>query len=119
MQLETNARNAMIAALGTLHNSGQFRLETSGGVAVATLGFAASAFGAPATGVITAAAFTPDTAAVGGVVSRARTFTSGGAAPIATLTAGLSGAEVIMASMTIPAGATVTITSMTMTQPAS
>ena len=117
MILETNARNAMIAALGTLHNSGTFVLETSGGVEIATLTFAASAFGAPATGVITAAAITADTSATGGTVGRARTFT--GATPIATLTVGLSAAEVIMASLTVPVGATVNVTSLTMTQPAS
>jgi len=118
MILETNARNAMIGALATLHNGGELRLETSGNVEIATLPMSATAFGAAASGVVTANAITADAVATGGTVTKCSAYTSG-AAKIIEMTAGTSGTEVIVSVGAIPAGATVTMTALQYTMPAS
>jgi len=118
MILQTNARNAMAQALATLHDGGTLKLETAGNVEVATMTFAATAFGAPATGVVTAAAIGPDAVATGGTVTKGSTYTSA-AAKIVEMTAGTSGTEIILSVSNIPAGATVTVTSLQYTMPAS
>ncbi len=117
--LSTAGRNAACDGIVDLLNSGTLELQTSGDVEVATLTFAATAFGAASTGVATAGTITSDTSATGGTASKGIMKTSG-AAEIASLTAGVSGsgADIIMTSLTVGAGDTVGCSAMTVTVPA-
>lgn len=119
MTLSTAARNAMISALGTLLNSGSIRFNTAGAVQVALIGFGATAFGAPATGVITANAMSADTNAAGGTVASALLRDSG-AATVITATVSVTGGagEFQLSTLTIGAGDTVSVSPLTITQPA-
>lgn len=119
MQLDTTARNALANAFGGLFASGStLQFRTSGGAGVATIGLASTPFGAAATGVITAGATTPDTNAAGGTVANA-VLRDATTAIRATLTVGTSGAEILLSTLSIPAGATVSLSSLTITAPAS
>lgn len=88
------------------------------GTLLATLTFSATAFGATSSaGVATASAITSDSSADNtGTATWARVL-NGSAAPVMDLSVGTSAAEVILDSVSIVAGGTVSITSMTVTQP--
>ena len=118
--LETNARNAAADAVAALCNSGDIRFETSGDNEVALCAFGATAFGAAATGVATANAISDDTSAAGGTIDHAYLRTTG-STPImkATCTATSGGGDFELSSLVIGAGDTVSVTSLTLTQPAS
>lgn len=122
MILETVARNAMCDALVDLLDggtgAGYIQFETSGDVEVATLPLNATAFGAASTGTATANAITSDTNATGGTIEHA-SFYNGDDAKIFELTCGTSGAEIILSSLVISASDTVSMSSLTITQPAS
>lgn len=115
--LETNARNAAANAVGALLNGGTLEFQTSGGVEVATLTFDATAFGAAASGVITANAITEDADVTGGTITQFVAKTSAAAAVFGG-TVGTSGADINLTSTTLAAGETLSITSFTYTQPA-
>jgi hypothetical protein len=122
MQLETIARNALADAFDDLVNTGsgtaRFRLETSGGTAVATISLQNPAFGAASNGVITLQG-TPlqDTNAAGGTVARGAIYNRNDAR-VSISNAATSGAEITVSSTTIGAGETVTLSSLTVTVPA-
>jgi acyl-coenzyme A thioesterase PaaI-like protein len=97
-------------------NSGTLEIQTSGDVEVATCGFAATAFGAAAAGVATAGAITADADATGGTAAKAQLKNSGGTA-IVNCSVGTSGEDINLSSVTIGAGDTVEITSLTYTAP--
>lgn len=118
--LATAARNAGIAAIGVLMNSGHVQFQTAANSPVATCNFGSTAFGAPATGVITANAIADDTNAAGGVIDHAILQSSANATEITlTCTAVGGGGEIELTSLTIGAGDTLSLTSLTLTQPAS
>lgn len=118
MFLETTARNALVGAFGNLFASGsKLRFRTAAPATVATLNLNTTPFGAPATGVITANAISPDTNAVGGVTTTAILMSVGDVTQ-ATMSVGTSAAEIILSTTTIPAGATVSVSSLTITMPA-
>lgn len=123
MILETAMRNALANAFDDAVNAdaspGYAQLETSGDAEVATFTFSDPAFGAAATGVITLAD-TPiqDTSATGGTVAQMSIY-DGAATKLAEAVAATSGEEVTVSSTTIGALETVTLTSLTVTVPAS
>ena len=116
MVLATAARNAAVEAFTDLLDSGDIRFETSGDVEVATCTFAATAFGAAATGVVTAAAIGDDTSATGGLVDHCQLRNSGGTSQ-AECTCGLAATDFVLTSLTIGVGDKVSVTSLTVTQP--
>lgn len=120
--LETAARNAACNAIVDLIDAGAgagtLRFETSGDVEVATLTFSDPAFGNAATGVATASAITSDTNATGGTIAQASIYDSD-SNKVLEATCGTSGAEINLSSLTIGAGDTVSISSLTVTVPAS
>ena len=118
--LETVMRNAMADAIDTQINSGTAAtlvFETSGDVEVATLTFGDPAFGAAATGVITANSITDDTSATGGTVAQASIYAD--AAKQMEMTVATSGAESNMSSLVVAASETVSCSALTITVPAS
>jgi len=121
--LETVARNAACDAIVDLIDggtgAGDLVFETSGDVEVATLPFSATAFGAASSGVATAAG-TPleDTNATGGTVAQA-SFYDGDSAKILEATVSTSGADINLSSLSVGAGDTVSVSSLTVTVPAS
>lgn len=120
--LSTAARNAACNAIVDLCDAGvgagKLVIRTSGDVEVATLTLSDPAFGNAATGVATASAITSDTSATGGTAAKF-TLEDDSAAAIITGTVGTSGAELNLSSTTIGAGATVSVSSFTVTVPAS
>lgn len=118
--LTETARNTIISALGVLVNAGNIQLKTSGDVVVATLTFSATAFGSAASGVITANAITDDTNAVGGTVAKAIFRNSSNVEMFrGTVTVDSGGGDLEGPSVVIVAAETVSIDSLTLTQPAS
>ncbi len=98
---------------------GKLIMQTAGGVTVATLTFANTAFGGAVAGVATAAAIVSDTAAVGGTIAKAELRNAAGTAKIlCSVTAGGGGGDITLSSVIISALQTVSITSMTYTAPA-
>lgn len=119
--------NAQASEFATAHNNGYLRgysLGTGGIPAtIATaltdqvllfeLTFAATAFGAPSGGSVTANAMTPETSATAGTVAFYRTFASNGTTVICQGTAGPSSGDynLELPDATIPSGAEVNVTS--------
>lgn len=120
--LETIARNAACDAIVDLIDAGAgagtLVFQTSGDVEVATLTFSDPAFGAASGGTATAAAISPDTSATGGTVAQASAFDSN-ATKVIEFTVSTSGADINLSSLTIGAGDTVSMSSLTVTMPAS
>jgi hypothetical protein len=119
--ISTTGRNAMCDALvDAVDASGFLVLYTSGDVEVATLALSATAFGAASSGVATAASITDDSSATGGSLSGGyHAFETSAAAEIWRGSVGTSGADLNLSSLTIGAGDTVSVTSYTVTVPAS
>lgn len=125
--IQTAARNAACDAIVDLVDGGagagtieiKSAASTVAGTSeVATLTFSDPAFGAAAAGVATAAAITSDTNATGGTASDYTVFDSNSTA-IWQGSVGTSGQDLNLSSTTIGAGDTVSISSFTMTMPAS
>jgi len=123
MVLETAARSALADAFDDYVNTGagtaNMKLETSGDVEIATFNFQNPAFGAAASGVITLAG-TPieDSSATGGTVAQASIYNRNGT-KVCEMVAATSGQEVTVSSTSIAAAEVVTLTSLTVTVPAS
>jgi len=120
--LETAARNAACDAIVDLIDAGAgagtLVFETSGDVEVATLTFSDPAFGNAATGVATASAITSDTNATGGTVAQA-SFYDSNSNKVLECTVSTSGADINLSSLSVGAGDTVSVSSLTVTVPAS
>jgi hypothetical protein len=97
--------------------AGTLEFQTSGDVEVATLTFAATAFGASSSGTATAAAITSDTDATGGTVAKF-VVKSGGAATIFSGAVATTGSDINLSSLTVGAGDTVSISALTYSAPA-
>lgn len=121
--LETATRNALADAFDALVNTGAgtacLKLETSGDAEVATFNFSNPAFGNASSGTITLAD-TPieDTDATGGTVAQGSIYNRNGD-KVCESAAATSGEEITVSSTTIAEGETVTLTSLTVTVPAS
>lgn len=118
MIISTAARNALADAFDALFTAGSdFVLRTAANANIAIIGLPNPAFGAASGGTIQVGTVTPDTNAVGGTVSNA-VLRDGSDAIHATLSVGTASAEVIMSSLTVAPGSTVTLTALTVTMPA-
>ena len=118
MTLSTTARNAAVDAIAALLNTGTLVFSTSVDGEVATCTFGATAFAGASSGSAAANAITADTNATGGTITKCF-LKSSGLATIITVTVGTSGTDLIMASPTVGGGDTVSVPSLSLTQPAS
>lgn len=120
--LSTAARNAAANAVVDLvdagSGAGKLVIMTSGDVEVATLTFSDPAFGNAVAGVCTAAAITSDADATGGTAALFK-VTDSDDNEIFRGTVGTSGADLNLNTVSITAGATVAVSALTYTQPAS
>jgi len=125
--LSDTSANASAVAIGALANSGKLAIyqgtqpanangDAYGSTLLATLTLAASAFGAPVAGVITAAAITSAQAVAGGTAQWFRVFESDGITALFDGSVGLtSGNNINMAATTIVQGAYVSVSALTFT----
>lgn len=98
---------------------GHLVFQTSGDVAVATLTFAATAFGAASGGTATAAAIVSDSSAAGGTITKARLKNAAGTDKIiCSVTATGGGGDIELSSVVVSAAQTVSMTSLTYSAPA-
>ena len=92
--------------------------QTSADVEVATLIFSLTAFGAAASGVITANAITSDTTGTAGTIAKARIKKSTLAEVLnCSVTATGGGGDIQLSSVVISTGQTVAVSSLTYTAP--
>lgn len=118
MIIPATARNALLSAyIALLTNVAKLRLRTAGGAEVANIILPNPAFGTPVNGVSNIGTVTADTDANGGTIADA-VFLNATDVVQGTMSVGTSNAEVVLSSLTIPAGATVTVSSFTLTMPA-
>jgi len=121
--------NAAMGALGALANSGYIRIydgtrpatadtALSGQVLLAELRFNGTAFGGAVDGVLTANAITADAAADNtGTATWYRALKSNGTSPLWDGTVGTADSDIVLNSVTIPAGAQVSVSSLTLSLP--
>jgi hypothetical protein len=126
LTLATTMRDAIADAVDATINAGggagYLEFQTSGDVEVATITFDATAFGASSTGVITmASAPKSDTSATGGTMAKFKIYDNGAPGTLLiTGSVGTSGEDINFAGgLVVGAGDTVTLTSFTITCPAS
>lgn len=112
----TATRNGIADYVVDQLDGGTIKIVTSGDVEVATLTFGTPAFGAASSGVATANAITSDSSATGGTAAKAELVTSG-ATSIVFCAVGTSGSDINLSSLSIGAGDTVSISSLTYTAP--
>jgi hypothetical protein len=121
--LSTATRNAACKAIVDLIDAGTgagtLEIQDSGNTEIATLTFSDPAFGDPATGTATADTITSDTDATGGDDAALFQIKDGDGTVVLSGSVGTSGADINLNTLTIGAGATVSITSLTVTVPAS
>lgn len=114
----TAVRNTLADAINTAANAGAgaalLVIMTSSDVEVATLTMSDPAFGAAATGAITANAITSDTNATGGTAALFKVTDSAGT-EVYRGTVGTSGADLNLGTVTIVAGDTVEVSSLVYT----
>lgn len=130
MKISTAARNAMVDAFTALIDTGSDLFIRTGaaptntsdgdsGTLLATLALNATPFGAASSGVATAGSITSETNAPNsGTMGHYRIKNNAGTV-VCQGDVGLSGADINFDSVTVVAGGTVALTSLTVTQPAS
>jgi hypothetical protein len=121
LTLATTMRDAIADAVDTrVGTTATMEFQTSGDVEVATISLANPAFGASSTGTITLGGVPlSDTNATGGTMAKF-VIKSGGTTTEITGTVGTSGQDInFPGGLTVGAGDTVTLTSFTITCPAS
>jgi len=124
LTLVTGTRNAACNAVvdlidvGTTDANGDLVFMTSGDVEVATLAFSATAFGAASAGVATANTISDDTNATGGTVALFK-MQDRDNAEVLRGTVAVSGGDINLSSLSVGATDTVSVTSLTVTMPAS
>jgi hypothetical protein len=127
LRLSTASRNLAVDAVGDSLNGGTIQIRTgaqptnvadaASGTLLGTLTFNATAFGAPSTGVVTAASITSDTSAdASGTAGHARLLTSG-AAIHSDATCGQGSGDFNFDNNVIVAGGTIAVSALTLTQP--
>lgn len=118
MVYNTNTRNELAAAFGALFNAGTLEIRTAANTVLATITLPGSPFGTPSAGAIAKSGTWSATASASGTASKA-VFISADTNETAEVTVGTSGTEMIINSMAIVAGGTVTVNTYTYTVPAS
>jgi hypothetical protein len=114
-----NAYRSLLAdTLAAVLDGGDIRFETSGNAEVATCAFGDPAFGSATNGVATANAITPDSDAEGGTIDHALLRTDD-PATVLTCTCSTTSGDFVLSSLEIGAGDTLSISSLTLTMPAS
>ena len=104
--------------VGSTNAAGQIELQTSGDVEVATLAMSNPAFGAAASGIATANSITDDSSATGGTVAKGvLQDRDEGDVVLFSVTATGGGGDLELSSVSVGAGDTVQITSLTYTAP--
>jgi len=98
--------------------AGSIEFQTSGSAVIATLAFSATAFGAAASGIATAASITDDTDCEPGTVAKF-VVKNGSAATIfeGTVTATGGAGDIVLSSVAIGDGDTISISSLTYEAP--
>lgn len=110
----TAARNGMANYIVDQLNNGFIEFQTSADSEVATCGFAATAFGSASSGIATAGAITDDADAAGGTIAKAELQTSATTAVVlCSVTVAGGGGDIIISSLAIAPGETVSVTSLT------
>ena len=125
--ISTAARSAMADAfvdqldVGSTDTCGDMQIQASDNTVLAEVEFSATAFGAAASGVATAAAISDDTSADATGTAAIIRFRDQDNATVADGTAGStgSGEDLELSDTSITAGDTVSVTSFTVTMPAS
>lgn len=116
--LADTARNAAANAVCALVNGGTIEILTAADAVLATLTFSATAFANAAAGVATANAITGGTA-VAGTATKYRAKSSGGTVQFSGTVSNTGGSgDIKFASNVWAGGETISITSLTYTQPA-
>jgi hypothetical protein len=116
-------RDALANEIASLVDTGvganaTLEFQTSGDIEVATCNFSATAFGAASSGVITANAISSDISATGGTVAKAVIKDKDGDIILSgSVTTSGGGGDVIMSSLSVGAGDTVSVSSLTYTAP--
>lgn len=130
LKLANSQRSRAADAVCPRCNSGVLRIYSgtepaaadtalSGNTLLAELTFAATAFGAASNGVATANSITQDSSNdATGTATFFRAFETGGSVVVFQGTVGTSGADLNLNTVSIVAGGTCSITSLTYTQPA-
>ena len=121
LTLATTMRDAIADAVDTLiGTTATLELQDSGNTEVATIALGSPAFGSSSSGVITmSGAPLSDSSATGGTMAKFQ-IKSGGSTVQISGTVGTSGEDINFAGgLTVGAGDTVTLTSFTITCPAS
>lgn len=114
--LRNTVADSVVDAIDAGAGAGTLIFQTSGDVEVATLTFSDPAFGNAASGTATASAITSDTSATGGVIAKFVVQDSNSVQVFSgTVTATGGGGDIEMSNLTIGAGDTVEITSLTYT----
>jgi hypothetical protein len=116
--LDETTRNTVVDAVSALLDDGDIQFQEADDSEVCTHDLSADSFPAASSGQASANTISDDTNAAGGTIDHAVLRTSGGTERI-QLTCGTSGAEVNWSSLTIGAGDTTQVSSLTMTMPAS
>ena len=109
--------DAVVDSIDDGAGAGTLIFKTSGDVEVATLTFSDPAFGASSSGTATASAITSDTSATGGIVAKFTIEDSNAAEKGFAGAVSTSGSDINLSSLTVGAGDTVSISSLTYTAP--
>jgi len=117
----TTIRNSLadlvVDAIDAGAGAGTLQFQTSGDVEVATLTFSDPAFGGASSGTATASAITSDTNATGGTVAKFKVFDSD-TNEIFAGAVSTSGSDINLSSLSVGAGDTVSLSSLTYSAPA-
>jgi Flp pilus assembly protein TadG len=121
MNLQNNARSAAVDGVTPLWNGGTIAFFNSStpGTIIVTVNIPSPAFGAAASGVATANAFTEATATNAGVVDSYTVKTSGGVLVCSGTVGTTSGYDFVFSDTTFNIADRLQITGITYTQPAS
>jgi hypothetical protein len=124
LTLEATMQNAIADAIDDLINTGAgvatFKFETAGDVAVATMTLQNPAFGDAVAGLITLNGLPlQDTNAAGGEVAKFSIYDRDGVKQLeGTVTATGNGGDIELPSLTVPAGAILQLTTLSIQVPA-